>query len=121
MKEGIQYPINSKEVQIPAGDDEAEAPVEQEAPAPTATPSLLPYLILGNGSIAFNTEMATAVDISEDIRKKTDLWSLSFTASPTVFLHRSQLRGEAEWQVPQQCHEYFRRQQASQESSKCWA
>lgn len=79
---------------VPVPKDEDEGPLQDDPSGveETGAPPLLPLLTLGKGNITFNTEIATAVDIAEDIRKKTDLWSLSFYASPTVFLHRSQLR-----------------------------
>ena len=62
--------------------------VQEETPEP----ALLPCIVLGEGNIMFNTELATAVDVSENIRKKTELWNLTFGASPTLFLHRNQVR-----------------------------
>jgi len=53
---------------------------------------VLAMLQLSNGKIVFNQQLASEVPLEEDIRSRSDLWSVTWQASPAIFLHRKTAR-----------------------------
>lgn len=54
--------------------------------------TMLPYMEIGKGIVKFDSEKAASVGAKEDIRSRTDLWSIEWGPSTTIFLHRSHIR-----------------------------
>lgn len=53
---------------------------------------IFPEQKLVEGAVGYDSEAAAAVPLGEDIRARVDLWTVTWTASPPVFLHRSLVR-----------------------------
>jgi tetratricopeptide (TPR) repeat protein len=49
-------------------------------------------LDLATGTISWNKQAALSVPIDEDIRQRGDLWTINWSSSPAIFLHRSEVR-----------------------------
>jgi Flp pilus assembly protein TadD len=49
-------------------------------------------LELSKGTISWNKQAALSVPLDEDIRQRGDLWTIEWSSSPVVFLHRSEVR-----------------------------
>ena len=71
---------------------EGENAEKEAVPGGDTDASLLPFTVLADGRMGFDSEAAASVDIAEDIRARSDLWTLNFASSKAVFLHRSQMR-----------------------------
>lgn len=85
------------------GKDAALSDNNNESPPPTdgadengdsksSSQSLLPMLALEGGKIEFNSTVAADVPTEEDIRARGDLWTITWSASPSIFMHRSDAR-----------------------------
>jgi tetratricopeptide (TPR) repeat protein len=73
-------------------DGEAVIEPSTEAEEEGEKKTMLPFMTIGKGMVKFDAERAATVGEEEDIRTRTDLWSIEWGASSTIFLHRSHIR-----------------------------
>lgn len=51
-----------------------------------------PVLELSQGTISWDKDAAIAVPVEEDLRQRGDLWTVTWSQSSSIFLHRSEVR-----------------------------
>eukprot|EP01038_Epipyxis_sp_PR26KG_P005335 gene5335-7404_t len=72
-----------------SGEDDNEGSEEKDA---SFLRELFPNTPLGNGLIKFDIESANLVPLNEDIRSRMDLWSIQWSDSSLVSIHRNKAR-----------------------------
>ena len=89
---GAQESVATYSLVIGSAPAEPSGEAEPEPSLSYIHAAVMPQLFLGAGKIAFNAEAAAEVSPDDDIRSRCDLWSISWSASSCVFIHRSAAR-----------------------------
>lgn len=93
--QGDQLKLDINVGKCPDATEESAAETENTVVSPPQIGDMIPPLSLGNGAVVFNTSAAGEASIEEDIRARTDLWSMTWdhcvqgVASEWCFYHRT--------------------------------